>query len=302
VRIQCFAKRHWQVLLSCECLEERTVTHDDVEKFRLRWGIRPVKAEEFQKFKHRIADGLRDSIGGIVNYYNPSFWQRLAQVLGYRCESTSYRYFESSPAYQIVLAAQNLSQVAEALQAIFWSLREAAKSFLAPAVSAVKTAIDLTPDIEIRLVTGQDGVLLYPAGAELLDKHLVEEPLIWLAPYPEVAKHFEAALQIYSAKDPSLYRNLLDNLRFAVEQMVKAVLKNEKSLENQKGEMLAWLKAKGLHDHIVAMYHELLFGRFTNYQNEAVKHAEEHSPDEIEFMIYLSGLFLRLMVVFSQKS
>ncbi|HVP52803.1 MAG TPA: hypothetical protein VMT05_11870, partial [Terriglobales bacterium] len=76
---------------------------------------------------------MRDSIGGIVNYYNPSFWQRLAQVLGYRCESTSYRYFESSPAYQIVLAAQNLSQVAEALQAIFWSLREAAKSFLAPA-------------------------------------------------------------------------------------------------------------------------------------------------------------------------
>lgn len=283
-------------------LEGHTVTRDAFEKFRFRWGIRHGKAEEFEKFKNRVADGLRESIGDIRNYYSPSFWRKLAQILGYRCESVSFPYYENSPAYQLVLAAEDVPRLAEVLQAIFWSLQEGARHLLGPAASAVKTALELSPGIEIRLVAEQDGVLLYPAGAGLLDEHLVEEPLIWLAPYPEVAKHFETALQIYLAKDSGGYRNLLDNLRFAVEQMVKAVLKNDRSLENQKEEMLAWLKSKGLHDHIVAMYHDLLFGRFTKYQNEAVKHAEEHSPDEIEFMIYLSGLFLRLMVVLSQKA
>ena len=89
--------------------------------------------------------------------------------------------------------------------------------------------------------------------------------------------------------------NLLDNLRFSLEQMLHVVLGNQKSLENQKTEALKWLAAHQIHAHVTNMYNDLIT-RFASYQNEAVKHNERYSPMEIEFMIYLTGTFLRLLV------
>lgn len=62
------------------------------------------------------------------------------------------------------------------------------------------------------------------------------------------------------------------------------------------------MKNRGLHAHVVGMYHDLLFRHFTVYQNDAVKHAERYSPQEIEFMIYLAGTFMRLLIQLSKQS
>jgi len=44
------------------------------------------------------------------------------------------------------------------------------------------------------------------------------------------------------------------------------------------------------------MYHELLFGGFTAYQNDAVKHKEDkYTIAEVEFVLYATGTFLRLI-------
>jgi hypothetical protein len=111
-----------------------------------------------------------------------------------------------------------------------------------------------------------------------------------------VRKPFGEALKLYMAKDANQYRNMLDNLRFALEQMVRTVLNNKKSLENQKDEFLRWLKTHGVHVHIGGMYHDLLFGRFAGYQNDAVKHQEDkYTAAEVEFVLYATGTFLRLI-------
>ena len=47
---------------------------------------------------------------------------------------------------------------------------------------------------------------------------------------------------------------MLDSLRFALEQMVRIVLNNQRSLENQKEEFLRWLKAHDVHVHIGGMF------------------------------------------------
>jgi uncharacterized protein YacL len=78
--------------------------------------------------------------------------------------------------------------------------------------------------------------------------------------------------------------------------MVRIVLSNQRSLENQKEDFLRWLKNHGVHVHIGNMYHDLLFGGFTRYQNEAVKHQEDqYTQAEVEFVLYTTGTFLRLI-------
>lgn len=61
------------------------------------------------------------------------------------------------------------------------------------------------------------------------------------------------------------------------------------------------MKSKGLHAHVTGMYHDLLFSHFTLYQNDAVKHGEKYSSPEIEFMIYLTGTFMRLLIQASKQ-
>lgn len=97
------------------------------------------------------------------------------------------------------------------------------------------------------------------------------------------------------------YRSLFDNLRLALEQLLRQVLDNKKSLENQERELLKWIKARGAHQQVVNMYKQLLFGPYSRYQNDAVKHGEQYSEDEAEFMIYLTGIFMRLLLRLQAK-
>lgn len=90
----------------------------------------------------------------------------------------------------------------------------------------------------------------------------------------------------------------LGERRIAAEaaETVRVVLNNQKSLENQKEEFLRWLKRHDVHGRIGSMYHDLLFGGFAGYQNDAVKHQEDrYTPAEIEFVLYATGTFLRLI-------
>lgn len=66
-------------------------------------------------------------------------------------------------------------------------------------------------------------------------------------------------------------------------------------MEKQKTELLPWLKEKGLHQQVVNLYEKLL-SSYQLYQNNAVKHNEEFSLSEVEFMIYLTGVFMRLIL------
>jgi dsDNA-binding SOS-regulon protein len=136
----------------------------------------------------------------------------------------------------------------------------------------------------------------------MLDDALIADNLEWLAQPPSALKNFREALSIFLSKDANKYRDLLDNLRFAVEQLLRDVLGNQKSLENQKDLLLPWMKKNGLQPQVINMYHDLLFKHFAIYQNDAVKHGEKYSLKEVEFMIYLTGTFMRLRILASRAS
>jgi hypothetical protein len=180
-------------------------------------------------------------------------------------------------------------------QHLFWALKESRSDKTEIILDILREAKLHSPGIDFGIANRNGIITFYPEGAKELDVPLVEEPLSWLSKYPKIAEHYEEALRIVLAKDSAKFRNALDNVRWALEQLLRAALNNRLPLEKQRAALLPWLKKRGVHQQVVNMYSDLL-NRFGEYQNAAVKHGDNWCPPELEFMIYLAGAFMRLLL------
>ncbi|MGG6267300.1 hypothetical protein ACQ4M3_22725 [Leptolyngbya sp. AN03gr2] len=226
--------------------------------------------------------------------------QKLADSM-YIYELTE-RGFGDTHVYKAIKSSSSFNDLVTILQILFWILEgevdvEHQRNF----AKKLRDSAHLTPLMRFNFAVKGKTVILYPVGEKLLDQGVIDYVISGLEKYPNVARHFEKALAFYQSGDISSYRNLLDNLRFAIEQLLKQVLGNAKSLENQKDVLLPWLKSKKIHPQTVNMYHSLLFGGYSPYQNDAVKHNEAFSVDEVEFMIYLTATFIRFVLQLADK-
>lgn len=282
-----------------------------------RWDIKFGYEEQFAQLKNRVLTITNELVGEFFAD-NVSIDQEFASVLGQaptikpyyesnisafpKVFTRQHKAFGSTNVYKAIEEANNLKELVTVLQVLFLILEKHENQYLIDLAKQLEQVVKFTPGASFSVALRETTVTLYPVGAELLDKGSVNDVLAWLKTYPDVAKHFEKALQTYQTGDTSKYRNLLDDLRFALEQMLKEVLKNDKSLENQQSVLLPWLKHQGVHQQTINMYQQLLFGSYAMYQNDAVKHKEAYSIDEIEFMIYLTGTFMRLLLQLVEKT
>lgn len=99
----------------------------------------------------------------------------------------------------------------------------------------------LNPGTGFRISVRGTSVILSPKGAVLLDEEVVNQDLDWLSDHLKALKPFKQALKTYSMNDKENYRSLFDNLRFALEQLLRTILDNRKSFENQERPLLLWL-------------------------------------------------------------
>ena len=209
--------------------------------------------------------------------------------------------FGQSCIHKAIVDAKSKADVCFVTECIHGAVRDHAEASLPALEKAVREAVESSPGIGISFsIQGQE-FTVRPAGDHMLDKAVVDDVLLSLSRQPAISKHFQAALSICASGETARFRNALDNLRFGLEALLKKILENTKSLENQKPVLLPWLKAHGLHQQVVNMYESLLFGPYAIYQNDAVKHTERYSPVEVEFMIYLTGTFMRLLLDLSAK-
>ncbi|HDZ21687.1 hypothetical protein LCGC14_0698120 [marine sediment metagenome] len=291
----------------------------DRRRFRAyyeRWNLPQDTQTEFPRFKNRILAAVDHSVGQyILNHpdvtkgflFKVGVRQPVASTtLGLFAALTasaqitkamsSAKSFADNGVYRGLEATKTQGELILALQCLFWCLADSGSGKLPVLAAAVKTAVDTSPFAEIAVAVRGNTVTLYPRGARLLDDHVVEDTLAWLRKHYAAAKHFESALRIYLAKNASQFRNLLDELRAALEKLLRSVLGNRKSLENQASVLLPWLKDKGVHTHVRDLYRDLL-KHFTDYQNAAVKHGTGWVLCEVEYMIYLTGTFMRILLV-----
>jgi len=294
-----------------------------------RWNIEFSYEEEFAKFKNRIIRVVDKHVGNylvknpavdrhfyatVILHYaeeprvkksGPDYSQckPIQDLIGSMSTSlpSTEEGFGNTSVYKFIKDSTNSQDLASTLQFLFWTLEsrhDETKDIVSRLVIELKKLALLSPSASFQIHIEGKEVILYPCGDAFLDEQVIDCTLSYLDKYPQAAKYFQEALKIYQGGDTNQYRNLLDNLRFSLEQLLKKTLEiekaglNRKELKSALGERFT---QKGLHVQVSNLYVHLLI-TYDEYQNRTVKHDEKFSLDEVEFMIYLTGIFMRLIL------
>lgn len=80
-----------------------------------------------------------------------------------------------------------------------------------------------------------------------------------------------------------------------MELLVKNVLGNQQSLENNIRDLGTYLKDKGVSTELRNLFSQII-KVYTKYQNEYVKHDDKINETEIEFIIEQTSILMKLMM------
>jgi len=276
-----------------------------IKNFYKRWNITYDKDKGFVDFKNRALSTIDEILGDfflsdinleriflklIAKHFPQSKiggFQNISKIL----EITNVKEFRNSPVYKIISGENDFLEFIKCLQVLFWlDLDSEVKEEL---FLGFKEDIELSLlDIQIKRIKG-DNIIFYPNGAKLLDEKAVNDVLDWLISYPKVQKSFKSALGKY--QDKIYQRNLIDDLRLSLELLFKEILNNNKSLENQEKLLSEYLEQKNVPKELNNMYWKLI-DYYAKYQNNYAKHEDKVDSSEIEFVIYLTGTFMRFLM------
>jgi len=123
-------------------------------------------------------------------------------------------------------------------------------------------------DLKIKLISRYGENFGYSIPEEV-DKSLLDATNTWLTDYPDSKKIFEQAM--VKLENRIFERNLLDDLRLSLELLIKAVLGNNKSIENQLADLGRFFRKKSISKELNNMIVKLI-NYFAKYQNTYVKH------------------------------
>ncbi|GAI17540.1 unnamed protein product [marine sediment metagenome] len=126
-----------------------------------------------------------------------------------------------------------------------------------------------------------------------LDVELIQRNLIDLNRFPNVSEVYQAALS--KLKENKFERNLLDDLRLAIELLLRSLLGNKKSLENQLDDLGLYLKENDTSKEINHMV-RVLVDYFSKYQNKYVKHNDRVKHNELEFIFNQSTTLISFLI------
>ena len=128
---------------------------------------------------------------------------------------------------------------------------------------------------------------------------LVKKTKHWLQQYPSALKQYNNSLDKYERG--TFERIVLDEMRLSFELLLKELLSNKKSLENQWDELGKQLKAKTVSPELRNMI-EKIFDYYMKYQNTYVKHDDNINSNEIEYIIELSCVMMKFLIqIFGTK-
>jgi hypothetical protein len=147
-------------------------------------------------------------------------------------------------------------------------------------------------DLKIKLLSRYSQFAEMDVAAEI-NETLIEETRHWLEGYPESLKLFQDAITKFENK--LFTRNILDDLRLSLELLLKIILNNNKSLENQIEGLGKHLKDKGCSKELRNMFLKLI-DYYCQYQNSYVKHDDAVIEEEIEFIFEITSSFMKHIV------
>lgn len=136
-------------------------------------------------------------------------------------------------------------------------------------------------------------------SSETLNMDLINETQHWLVDYEASLDLYQQALMKFN--NSIFKRNLLDDLRVSLELLLKKVLHNDKSLEDQIGNLGSFLSQNGGSKQFTNMFKKLV-DYYANYQNTFIKHDDAVIEEEIEFIFEMTSSFMKHIVKIHLKS
>lgn len=128
---------------------------------------------------------------------------------------------------------------------------------------------------------------------EKIDQVLLENTIHLLGAYPKANKPYEASLSMF--KSGMHERNMLDNLRFALEELLRELLENDKSLENQGESLGKYFKSKNISKEFTNSFTKLI-ELYNCYQNNNVKHQDKSISSINAFIFELTSCYIKLLI------
>ena len=147
--------------------------------------------------------------------------------------------------------------------------------------------------VPVVLAHSKGSYIFYPKGVKLLDEHVVNADLEWLSDYPKALTAFKNAL--VQSSDSAKQREVLDSLRVSLENFIRQLLSNRKSLENNKDGLLKWMDDHHTNTESRQMMRQLV-QFYCDYQNNHVKHGDSWKPAEVAFILYETATFVYFLL------
>lgn len=285
-------------------LEQNKSINKKMQEFDKRWNIDINSVNEFEQFKNRLINKIRPLLTRLSN--NNEVVELFHSIHGLRMKvdnvfNINSLYEEAKEDYGLnkyFINSNNLLELTRFLYSLFIVLNsldlivENAELFI-----AVENALNFSrnPLISISMDINTAEVTIYPSGAKILDDEVVNVALNWLTYYPEVSKIFNQSLKDYLLFDgtDTAARSIYDNLRASLEKLIKLVLNNNRSLENNKNDLKSWLKDNGVHPNLTNMLSHII-NEYCYFMND-VKHVSNYSGNDLEFMIYQTAIIIRMI-------
>lgn len=128
---------------------------------------------------------------------------------------------------------------------------------------------------------------------KISDTELVRETRQWLAKYSKASELYDSALNKY---EQGIYeRNTLDDMRLSFELLIKDLLENNKSLENQINNLGEQLKYHNASEELRNMVIKII-DYYMKFQNNHIKHNDSVNVDEIEYVIELTSVMMKYLI------
>jgi hypothetical protein len=282
----------------------KTVHPSRRSSFNSRFDVLESDQERLRQFKNRTLNTI-DRILGAKILWNRELEREYLYLLGKPCPTTSNSIpavlallnnatdFAQSATYRCLDQEGSLIEYCHCLDGFFHlPLSQADLQGLYDGF-----AQDLMlSSVPMRITHRGSHYGFYPRGPRVLDENVIDVDMEWLSDYPKALTAFKNALA--QSSDSSKQREMLDSLRLSLENCLRQLLGNGKSLEKNKDPLLKWMDDHGTNVETRQMMSQLLHF-YCNYQNEHVKHGDGWKPAEVDFILYLTATFIHLLAELS---
>ena len=147
---------------------------------------------------------------------------------------------------------------------------------------------DKVDDLRTKLITRYGDINENPVNVKL-----IEETKHWLQKYNSSYKLYTEAYEMY--KNSQYERNLVDNLRLSLELLLKDILNNNKSLENQLSKLGDYQKERGNTKELTNMLNKLI-DYYSKYNNRNIKHNDNVNSKEVGLIFDLTSSFMKYLI------